>query len=244
MKSIFLFLFLLPAVLGIAQQKENCRDVVRLRDGSVFRGKITDYQVGGELVMTTWSGAQVRLPASNVKKINQECNDEKGGRTPRLQRPYSFSGSGWYHASRVGVLVGQSGVGIGLQHSSGLKISRLLGVGIGVGIENFTPEDDDVTTYPVFGEVRGYFLASNISPFYALAAGWGFADKKLDEAVFNGFGQEWGGGWMAQGQLGYRIGNHFTVHVGLRFQHKTRTWQRGWGFEGPLQDRLGGLRWR
>ena len=47
---------------------------------------------------------------------------------------------------------------------------------------------------------------------------------------------------MAQGQLGYRAGNHFTLHVGLRFQHKTRTWENGWGggkgVDKILQKRL------
>lgn len=242
MRFIFLLFFLLSAASGLAQQQQNCRDVVYLRNGSVLRGQITAYQVDGELVMTTWSGAQLRLPSSTVKKIIQECPHERNRRLPLSQRPYSFRESGWYHASRAIVVVGQSGVGLGLQHSSGVKINRWLGLGVGVGIENFTPADNDVTTYPLFGEMRGYFSASNISPFYALAAGWGFADQKSNQSPFGGFMNEWRGGWMTQGQLGYRAGNHFTVHVGLRLQHKTRTWENPWrggkGVDKILQKRL------
>jgi len=238
MKNILLFLLLLAAIPCFAQQKENCYDVVYLRNGSILRGKIAEYNLGGDLAMTTWNGAQMRFPSSNVKKIKQHCRNED--RTPLSQRPYSFRESGWYHCSRAEIMISQNGVGLGLQHSSGLKINRWLGLGLGVGIENLTLWNDDIDSYPVFGEVRGYFLPRNISPFYAFGAGWGFVGKRDDFSDFNGFVNKWQGGGMAQGQIGYRIGNHCTVHVGLRFQRKTRIW-RSWNVEGEdsiLQKRF------
>ncbi len=222
MKYILIILLFPAAVPCFAQQKENCRDVVFLSNGSILRGKITEYHLDGDLAMTTWGGAEIRLPVSNVKKVKQHC------RTPLSHRSYIFRESGCYHASRVVTQVGHSGIGLGLQHSSGWKISRLLGLGIGVGVENLAPGNDDVATYPVFAEARGYFLRSNVSPFYALAAGWAFADQKNDQNNFTTTTETWRGGWMTQGQIGYRVGNHFTVHVGLRFQHKVRTW-KNWG---------------
>lgn len=237
MRNILFFLLLLPAANCFAQQQEDCRDIIYLRNGSVFKGNITAYQADGEIALTTCSGVELRLPAKVVKKVRQDCPKYKSRGLPR---PYSFRESGWYHLSRVEVLWGESGVGFGLQHSSGLKINRLLGFGLGTGIENLTPWDDDIDTYPVFAEVRGYLLAKRITPFYALGTGYAFTSKKYEDDTFNGFGEKRRGGWMAQAQIGYRIGNHCTVHLGLRFQRKTRNWQR-WGLEGAdkiLQKRL------
>lgn len=228
MKNILTFLLLFSAaVTGFAQQKENCRDVVYLHDGSVFRGKITEHQIGGDLVMTTWNGGQLRISATKVQKIVQKCRGEKCVPVPMSQRPYTFRESGWYHATRAETMWGKSGMGFGLQHSSGLKFNRLLGAGIGAGIENFAPHDNDVSTYPLFVEARGYLSPKYVSPFYAIGLGWAFAGKEND--FVDGSSEDWEGGWMAQGQAGYRLGNHFTLHVGLRFQRKTRAWQLWWG---------------
>ncbi len=233
MKNILTFLMLFSvSTAGFAQQKENCRDVVYLTNGSVFRGKIIEYQHDGELIMESWNGGQLRLPAQNVKKIEQKCRDEK--RVPMLQRTYTFRESGWYHATRAEAIWGQSGVGFGLQHSSGLQFNRLIGVGIGAGIENLTPKTNDVSTYPIFVEARGYLSPKSISPFYALGFGWAFAGKEND--FDNGIDENWSGGRMSQWQIGYRLGNNLTLHGGLRLQRKTRNWQEWWG--GQRVDKI------
>ena len=75
MKNILtLLVLLIVATAGLAQQKETCRDVVYLTNGSVFRGKIIEYQHDGELIMESWSGGRLRLPAQNVKKIDHKTN--------------------------------------------------------------------------------------------------------------------------------------------------------------------------
>jgi len=230
MKTRFLFLFFLAAASGFAQQKENCRDIVYLTDGSVFRGKISSYQQDGELAMVSWSGGSIRLASINVKKIEQKCGDENPTLRSLAQRPYTFGETGWYHATRGSILWSSNGMGFGLQHSSGMKFNRLIGAGIGVGIENLTVSEDDVSTYPLFLEARGYLSAKNITPFYTLGIGWAFAGT--ENYNIEGEKESWEGGWMGQTQIGYRIGNHFTAHLGLRFQQKTRTWSNLWGIQG------------
>ncbi|MFN0217146.1 MAG: hypothetical protein ACKVT2_23050 [Saprospiraceae bacterium] len=227
MKNLYtLYCLLLFALSGTAQTKENCRDQVYLNDGSILLGKITDYHIGGDLTMTSWSGGKIQLPAGNVKKIKQICRDEKTKADPLFKRPYTFQETGWYHASRFEILWGNQDFGLGLQHSSGLKLNRSLGVGIGVGIEHLGNLEEDVTTYPLFLEVRGYLWPKNVTPFYALGLGWAFVGKENDFSNISS--QDWKGGWMAQWQIGYRLGNHFTMHGGLRFQRKTRTWSNWW----------------
>ncbi len=227
MKNTLLLLFLFAAsTVGFAQEKETCRDVVYMKDGSVFRGKISEYQQDGELIMVSWSGGALRLASKNVKKIEQKCRDEKHLFVPTTERPYNFKETGWYHATRIATLGGWSGLGMSLQHSSGIQLNRMLGAGIGIGIENLTPWEDDVSTYPLFAEVRGYLAPKNITPFYALGLGWAFVgkEKDFDEWIT----EDWQGGLMAQAQIGYRIGNQFLLFTGLRLQRKTRNWT-SWG---------------
>lgn len=244
LKYLSSVIFVLLSVI-VCAQKDNtdCQDVVYLKGGSVFRGEILEYKVGGELKMKTWNGVPIQVPALNVKRIVQKCKSAKRGGISLNKKPYSFKDSGWYHASRISVLTGASGVGASIQHSSGIKLNRLLGIGIGLGMENFKPYDGHAPTFPIFVELRGYLLQKNISPFYSLGLGYGFTGKRRNFVIFDGPDEHWKGGWMAQGHIGYRIGKHAFVQLGIRLQRKTRIWEQfGWdnlsGVDRILHKRL------
>ncbi len=231
--SILLLLFWYSGALSAQTEKGACEDIVYLKGGSVLRGIIQEYYADSNLVMTSWSGARLQFPSAAVKRIVQKCAGDGKAKTPFSQRPYSFRESGWYHATRFAVLTGESGFGIGLQHSAGYKIDRLLGLGLGIGLENFGLFDGNTATYPIFAELRGYLMPKKITPFYALGAGYGLSKKYNDSSTWGGGNERWRGGWMAQGQIGYRIGNNACVHLGIRFQHKTRSWvNEWWGMRG------------
>ena len=230
----FCFLFTDPL---LAQQEESnkCTDIAYLRGGTILQGKVLEYNLDSNLVFTTWGGATMTIPAGAVLKVKQRCPRGK-----RLPQSYDFKEQGLYNATRVGTLVGQTyfgdnTTGFNFYHSIGWMFNRWVGAGIGGGVEMFNPEGGEPATYPVFAEVRGYLLAKNTTPFYALGGGWGFAGKNSNSSW--GSADEWRGGWMAKAQLGYRLGNHFTAYGGLSFQKKTRVWNSTWGGEWG-QDRI------
>lgn len=228
MKNIAILFFLMLGLAAGAQQPEpDCSDWIYLKNGSVFKGSIVAYTPGAEMQFKTWNGIDLRLDDQNIRKVVQRCKED-GTHAPR---PYSFKETGWYHNTRLGLLGGVDyyeypRTGFLIQHSSGYQWNRWLGAGIGIGAEVFNP-GDDAGTYPLFAEVRGYLRANKISPFYAAGAGWGFSNKYSNV-------QNWGensrykGGFMAQLQLGYRFGNHVTVHTGIRLQQKKREWSSIW----------------
>lgn len=228
MRNVLLFSLLFFVFNCFAQQGKPCHDIVYLRKGSVFKGKINEYKIDGDIQMTTWSGMEMNLPAGLIKRVVQRCKDVN---TVTDQKPYLFKETGWYNVTRLYTLPGASGTGFGLQHSTGWKFNRTLGLGMGLGVENFAPFDDDITTYPAFAEIRGYFLPKKLTPFYALGTGWGFAGKTISS--IEGDTEDWKGGWLLQGQLGYRLGYHFMAYIGIHLQHKTRYWNNNWGFYGP-----------
>jgi len=212
-----------------------CRDVLYLRDGSVLRGQIIATKHDGVVfVFRAWGGAEMDIPRPDVLRIAQRCKHD-GART------YDFRETSWYHHSRLGLLIGQTYYGDNragpqIQHSSGRMFSRLLGVGLGAGIDVFDGQGNIPTTYPIFAEMRGYLLPQRITPFYALAGGWGFSGKNR----FNdwGWNETWRGGWMAQATVGYRIGNNFTVQAGFRLQHIRREWSSNWWGADSSTDRI------
>ena len=236
--TLLAFFILFGGARVFAQQStpENCTDIVYLRNGSVFRGKIIEMKSGGDLTMTTWSGITMTIPESNVKRIVQRCKDQKTS----FSRPYDFKEKGLYNATRLGVLVGQNylgenSTGYSLYHSTGWMFNRWIGAGLGLGVETFNPDGQEATTYPIFAEVRGYLRAKNVTPFYSVGGGWAFTGKHGDSEW--GYINDWSGGWLAKAQIGYRIGNNLTLFGGLSLQKKTRDWRTTWGTEWG-QDRI------
>lgn len=232
--SIF---YLLLATWLPAQQHDaatGCTDIVYLKGGSVYRGKILENPDNGPLVIQTWSGLTLHLPAAKIRRIVQHCPDApKGGKSSFAPQPYTFRERGWYNATGMSVLAGRSWwnenvTGFSLYNSTGYLFSRWLGVGIGLGVDAYSPYVSQINqaTYPVFAEARGYLMAKNMAPFYNLSAGWGFAGGKTNPRP--GYVDDWRGGWLLQGRLGYRLGNHFTVFGGLRFQRQDRVWSNTW----------------
>lgn len=213
-----------------------CRDALHLHDGSVLRGQVVAVKNDGKtLHFRTWGGAEMDIPRQSVRYIRQRCRDEQGA------KPYTFQEHGWYNHTRLGSLIGQTfydGIrtGFQVQHSSGWMFSRLVGVGLGTGMEFFDGLGNEPAVYPVFAEVRGYLLPQRITPFYSLAGGWGFSGQKGTNAW--GEDEDWKGGWMAQAIVGYRIGNHFSIQTGLRLQHRVREWSSNWWNPATNTDRL------
>lgn len=213
---------------AMAQETYPCVDVVRLVSGHVFRGKIIKYQPSDSLHMETFGGAVLHIPDSKIQHIAQRCRKQRvrGAAPPK---PYNFRERGLYNATRAAALVAADDLDFSLQHSTGYQFNRWVGLGLGIGVENLSYRDlETVPTYPVFLEIRGYLSAQNLSPFYAVGGGWAFKGSEPDEETSGWWAvrDTWKAGWLAQAQVGYRIGNHITAHIGVRLQHKSRTWQR------------------
>jgi hypothetical protein len=226
MRNILLFLFVALSFTASAQQSAPCRDVIWLKGGDRFQGKIISYQPDGEIHFQTWNGTDIRMPAQNVRKITQNCAQS---------RPYEFKERGWYHATRGSVTFGRDYYGyttggLSLLHSSGYSLERRLGFGLGFGLENYAMSEEGPASYPIFAEVRGYTRAHRVSPFYVVGVGGAFAGSA--EPGWNLEADDWRGGWMALAQTGIRFGNHFTIHAGLRLQRMTRTWDSWNGNRG------------
>lgn len=222
MKQVRRFLFfalLLLAAQVWSQSASRACDEVRLRGGTVLRGQLVATKENGEvLVLRTDGGQELEFAFSGVQRIRQRCAGPP---------PYAFRERGWYHHSRAGFLPGQLYTGettlaLQVQHSSGWMFHRLLGAGMGTGFDFFDFANSQPPVIPLFAEVRSYLLPRCASPFVALGVGIGFCVNQKQEELGVWERAHWRGGPMAQAMVGYRIGHHFTMHTGVRWQRLSR----------------------
>lgn len=231
----FIILFLLSLSFSIslsAQEKDSTQfvDVVYLQDGSEFRGTILKYKIGEELKMRLRSGTELTIPSGVIKKVVQEP-----GVMPDMAKPYQFKERGWYNVTYGGFMGGRSDwdgdfeLGLCLDNVTGYQFNRMLGLGLGVGVHTYYPESGE-TVFPVYAEARGYFLPQRVSPYYALALGYGFAFRNENQDI-----QQARGGYLVHPAVGLRFGgaqSHFIMDAGVRIQRAT--WERSiFGWWGP-----------
>jgi len=239
MKSIYIvifsiFSFLLFSSFTLKAQKTlkdyHQYDKLYLKGGTMFYGKILEFNeefVEFEII----NGKVVKLKRSMVKKIVQQLTKEAERLFQfKTRSPYNFKETGWYNSTYFNLPQGFANdgwwiAGLGLHHVTGYQHKRLLGTGFGLGLDGYQMGDAR-NVISAYGELRGYFLAENFSPFYTVALGYGFALKNDDLGVIDSKG-----GLFFNPGIGYRFGGsanaNFMMGLGYKLQQATFS-NRGW----------------
>ncbi len=203
--AIFLFTLLMSSVNAQVQDSSQLVDVVYLKDGSTLIGRIIAWDLDRGMEFKLSTGATIAISKMDIKKVTQNTLPDLEGtpaktvesyvRTPKV---YNFRERGWYHTTS-GFLNFFFQGGAGVHHAMGYRFNRLVGVGVGTGIE--THDFDFKRNFiPVYAEVRGFLLSKKITPYYALKVGYGFALK--DDI---------------SGTIAAKGGFHFSPEAGIRF---------------------------
>lgn len=227
---LFILFYIFFSVSSNAQDQQldvdfQQLDVIKLRTNVFFEGKIIEYRHDTLVVLQTVDGRLFHFHPKIISKISQKLVDEDGRRVKRQRviRPYAFEEKGVYlqlsagfnAAETAGPWIDEVVHGKDFTVSAGYKFNRYLGVGLGVGAHYYYSQGKGV--YPVFAEARGYLTARKVAPYYAVAAGYGFAVKDEDKGI-----QEANGGLLFHPALGLRIGGsdnvNFIFDVGVKFQ--------------------------
>lgn len=217
----------LPAVF-MAQTN----DILYLKSGSVFRGKIIEWQDGKGIKFQNRNGYEQFISEETIKKIVQ-----KPLLTETAHSDKGFKEKGWYSHTSFAALGGQrmfdgggwqqpvsykkNVYGLGIANTTGYQFNRWIGVGLGLSYQII-----DLTSVqailPVFVEGRGYFLKTKVAPYYSMNIGYGFAFSQQ-----TGFGKETAkGGLYLHPALGLRFGTgnlKMMMDFGLEVQKATYT---------------------
>lgn len=225
-------------------------DVVYLKDGSVLKGLIVNYEQGATLTFQLQNGEKIIIQDVEIARIVQDVREPKAGSydelingttkvsaKPKAPQVYEFRERGFYNAMSLGSLntraASEFKMGVSFHNVSGFQFSRWLGIGLGVGIETYGTDDDEVI-YPVFAEFRGYLNKKIKAPYYTLGAGYGFMATNEREFI-----TEARGGWMLHPAIGMRFSakkrTNLTADIGYKFQKAY--FRRDFNFSGDIEIR-------
>jgi hypothetical protein len=217
---IVILLFLAVQLPSLAQKRTE--DVVRLKNGSIIRGKILNTQADTVVRVETEGRNVWVFSVADVRNITEEP-------IPRAE----FSQKGYVFALEMGVLSGrtrQTTWGWGwpntqsvpvnnftFQVINGYQFNQYLALGAGLGIDAY----NGAAITPLYLRVNGDVLPHRITPVYLLDAGYGFYSSVFNAETTNNQSR-YRGGIMLNPAIGVRVhaGKHssFLMSLGYRLQ--------------------------
>lgn len=210
------FVIVLFASSAIWAQK-NQEDVVYLKNGSVIRGQVIEYNPQKNIKIEIYGGSILVYKSSEVIKIDKEKSQKPTVvTTDKRKMSHKPSGVGLYHTVAAATLMGIGDwggpvPGMSLKTTTGWQFHRLIGVGGGIGVMGL----GQYGFIPVFANIRGNFMKSSASLFYDINVGYGIGIASDAGGIFGG--GAWGRMQTAQGGL------YLRPSIGIRFSSKKRT---------------------
>jgi hypothetical protein len=220
MKKTLTLLFCLFAINAFAQKIND--DVLYLKNGSIYRGKIIDRneQI---IKLETYEKNIYAVQMADIQEIKSEESLKKS--------VILYKEKGYVHYTELGPLAGSNRASNGVTTSAfsfqtvnGYKFNQYLFTGIGVGADLYAVQ----TFIPIILSVRGDFTKKgNKIPFYFVEGGYSInaTSNDVDGIKYQG------GNTFAAG-LGLKIlfneNTGFVIGAGYRFQRselvaKTKT---------------------
>jgi hypothetical protein len=220
MKHIIILMLCIVSV-NIFAQKQN-DDVLYLKNGSIYRGKIVDKNQQ-TLKLETYEKNTIAFQVADIQSIKSEPTLRKSAIT--------YKEKGFVHYTELGPLAmsnrasnGVTTSAFSFQTTNGYKFNQYLFTGVGVGADLYAVQ----TFVPIVLSVRGDFTkTSNKIPFYFVEGGYSINATSNDVA-----GITYKGGNTFAAGIGLKIlfqeNTGFVIGAGYRFQRselveKTKT---------------------
>lgn len=177
MKKVFLIAAMLVA--SVSAFSQVFREVVYLKNGSVVKGDIVEFQPDKLIKMETADGSLFVFEYNDIEKITREreaCDYHPVYDEPRAAGydNASFLSRGYRGFVSVESLLGDF-IGCGITTTHGKQVNEKFFVGGGVGMLIAEDWMEDHYSFPVYAALRVDFLNKKISPFMGLRTGIDFA---------------------------------------------------------------------
>ena len=191
-------------------------------------GEIIQYIQDEKLILRLADGSQINILPEEIQQIIQELPDDNideipaEGFKPKAKLFIPPKTEGLYNITQLSFAMGSGSepglaLGSGISTIGGYQIKPFLGVGLGIGLDNYARRGE--TIYPVFVDIRSYlpFTKKPNAYYVAVDGGYGFAFARESIGITSAEG-----GYMAHLAIGYRTTTRERVDVnidmGVKFQ--------------------------
>lgn len=239
---------------GLAIYAQQSLDVVYLKDGTAYWGKIVKTEPAQKVYIQLAGGSTIAIDEKDIDRIvrddakvepkpqpkpKPENVKKHPVKSTKEKSPYAFKEKGFYNVPMIGINFARTAsrdvVGLGLQYSAGYQINRWLGLGGALGLDFYSLNGGE-RILPLMGDIRGYFSKKKVSPYYAINGGYGFALINKQDNITRAEG-----GWMIHPSFGFRLngkegGVSTLVDFGYRFQKAH--FYKDFEFNGDKEERV------
>lgn len=212
-------------------QAQETQVTVYLKNGKVLQGAIITSIFDEYLTLEIDELTHLDIHFDKIKSIYFGQHAEEAKSKPAYEPK-----TGFIHAADIGLLFGQTSYGVAPSFSANIvnsyQFNPHFGTGLGLGIDLY----GNITTLPVYANLKGAFTKKKVTPYYFLNAGYTFAwanehynDLEYDHVK---------GGWFFQPGLGYQFNmaqSALLIGFGYRIQKVTLDYHTpNWQWDGEI----------
>jgi hypothetical protein len=203
---ILIFFAMVLCFVNSVSAQDDKVDVIYLKTGDTLKGRIKLIYPGEGFLIKTGDHRSVKVYAGDTISITREL------------MPYYYKEKGYYFHGE-----GNIGMQIGTMIINGYKFSRLLSLGLGLGIL-YDPKASNNgfngAYIPVFAEYSGDILKKKVTPYYLVDIGYNIPLHQSVYATQYGFspvpGSEVDHGGMTGGVgIGGRFNTSYRTNITL-----------------------------
>lgn len=208
--------FLLFFLLNMANSQKNFIDIIYLKNGSIIKGSIIEYNEEQKLKIKTVDNYVWEFHIDDVKEIKRQEG------TFEISAPNEYLIPGYINYTTLGLLIGNGDNDkespFSVMMTNGYLFKNRISVGGGFGLEFY-----EETMLPVYIDLKYHFNQRKISPFASIQGGYAFPieNDDNDDDAWN-YDQKHLGGYLFNAGIGMLINlqsyNALMFSLGYRHQ--------------------------